>query len=139
MFECLNSVVLALDKLILWLTTIWSVLNCWMWFLIFDTLFISFRCISLVIFPNSLIVLIEVESVISHNVREDNRVSFPFMVVLSVLSQSVVAVKTSLEWIRFVVFLGSLSIIKSIEYQEPHPTVQNTPDSGEPEDEFVKC
>jgi hypothetical protein len=71
MFECLNSVVLAFDKLILWLTTIWSVLNGWMWFLIFDTLLISFRCISLVIFPDSLIVLIEVKCVISHDVRED--------------------------------------------------------------------
>ena len=28
---------------------------------------------------------------------------------------------------------------QSIEFQEPHPTVENSPGGADPEDEFVKC
>ena len=112
MLECLNSIILAFDEFVLWFTISWSVLKSWVWLLIFNTLLVGFWCIGLVVIPVSVIVLIEVESVISFDIWEDDRFSFPEMVILcSILSQSIVAVKRSLEWVLFVVFLSSFSII----------------------------
>jgi len=92
--ECLNCIILASDELILWIATLWLVLHSWMWVLIFKTFLVSLRSLFLVVFPVDVIVLVEVPSVISLNVRKNDRFGLPFVVVLFLrLRQSVVVVR----------------------------------------------
>lgn len=82
-----------------------------MWALIVKTLLIGLWSFALVFVPVYVIVLIEVPSVISLNVRKNDRFGFPFMIVFHAsLRQSVVVVKSSLERVLFVVFLSSFII-----------------------------
>lgn len=108
MLECLNRIVLAFNKFILWISTSWRVLNRWMWGLEFKTLLIGDWTLAFVFFPISVVMLIKVPSVISLHVRKNDRFGFPSMIIfLAVLRQSVVVVKRSLKWVLFVVLLSS--------------------------------
>ena len=101
MFKMTNSICLASNKLVLWISGSRSIFWSWMWTLVIHIFFVCFWSICFVFFPVYTIMLIKVKSVVSLYIRKNDRFCLPsVIVVLSIcicLSHSVKVVKSILE------------------------------------------